>query len=117
METESLLLNFLLLLVSVVIAYATKLIREKMRRDDIQLALDIAETAAYAIEQLSRNRSFGGKTKLAAAMSHAKRLGERVGIRLTDEEWRILIEHAVYEINRSKESLRGGTGDESGQVG
>jgi hypothetical protein len=117
METESLLLNVLLLLVSAVIAYATKLIREKMRREDIELALDIAETAAYAIEQLSRNRPFGGKTKLAAAISHARRLGERVGVRLTDEEWRILIEHAVYEINRNKERLRGGTGEESGQVG
>jgi hypothetical protein len=117
METESLLLNALLLLVSAAIAYAARTLREKMRREDIELALDIAETAAYAIEQLSRNRSFGGKTKLAAAISHAKRLGERVGIRLTDEEWRILIEHAVYEINRNKESVRGRTGDEPRQVG
>jgi hypothetical protein len=114
---QEILFNVVLLLISALVAYATQFIRKRMAQRDIETALLIAEIAVGAVEQISRHRGFSDKTRLAAAMTHAKRMAQRAGIVQTDEQWRALIEHAVGEMNRARDDLRGRDGTEHGQVG
>ena len=69
---------------------------------DAQLtkARQIAEFAVQAVEQLAPGTGAQARQKFNDAMSRAYDLAEAHGINLTEEQWRTLIEKAVYEIQQ-----------------
>ncbi len=55
-------------------------------------------------------RTAGGPAKLAAALAQAEALGRGVGISYSSEQWRTLVEQAVFTFNREwKQPSNGGT--------
>lgn len=102
---RELVIELLLLVITLAVSYATVVIRQRFKQDEIERALRVARIVVDAVEQIAAQ--YPGKVRLAQALVHARRIGERAGVRLTDDEWRILIEHAVRELKRAEQEVRG----------
>jgi hypothetical protein len=70
----------------------------------LDIATEIAERATKAVEQiyggLSPDERANADTKLQAAQTRARELAARMGITLSDDQLRTLIEQAVREMKR-----------------
>ncbi|MDI3298278.1 MAG: phage holin, LLH family [Bacillota bacterium] len=79
----------------VVAGYVAAWVRQHVTAARWQRAQDIARTAVWAVEQMAPGLGLRAKAKLDQALQAARRLAASHGLRLTDDEWRSLIEAAV----------------------
>lgn len=78
-------------------------LRSRMSEQDLWKARQIAEFAVAAVEQLAPGTGAQARQKFDDAMGRAYDLAASHGIDLSAEEWRTLIEQAVYELNKVHE--------------
>jgi hypothetical protein len=84
--------------------FAVNWLKAHTSQKQLDIATEIAGRAARAVEQiyggLSTDERANADTKLQAAQTRARELGARMGITLSDDQLRTLIEQAVHEMNR-----------------
>lgn len=88
------------LLGTVITGVLVPYLRSRISEQDLWKARQIAEFAVAAVEQLAPRTGDGARVKFDRAMERAYELAKSHGIELSAEEWRTLIEQAVYEMNR-----------------
>lgn len=102
-DYSDLLYQILSLLVAAVAAFVVPYIRKwllaKISAEQLVTAVHVAKVAVKAVEQTQL--MIRGKAKLSAALQVAKSYAKRLGINLTDEQWRALLEQAVQEMNQA----------------
>lgn len=94
-------------------------LRAQLGEANLVKALEIAQVAVAAVEQLAPGAGDSAREKFADALDRARSLAAAHGIDLTDEQWQTLIERAVYEIQDIEMVLDGLEvyGDEGQGVG
>ncbi len=92
-------------------------LRSRMSEQDLWKARQIAEFAVAAVEQLAPESGAKAREKFDDAMGRAYELARTHGIDLSAEEWRTLIEQAVYEMNRAAEAIDVATSEPAALAG
>lgn len=110
-EIQELLAQVLTLVVIALLSLAAdalrKWLRQRFSHEQLATAMDVARIAAGAVEQMYRRATgVDPKAKFDQAMQHVRALGEQKGLKLTDDQWRALLEAAVREINATKDLAR-----------
>ncbi|MDI3341842.1 MAG: phage holin, LLH family [Sphaerobacter sp.] len=85
----------------VVAGYVAAWVRQHVTAAQWQRAQDIARTAVWAVEQVAPRLRIQGEAKLQRALEDARRLAAAHGLRLTDQQWRSLIESAVKDLKQA----------------
>lgn len=94
--------TLLTLLLSVSLGLLTRWLRARFAADQLQTAADIAKLVVRAVEQIGERLGIHGEQKLAQALEFVRALAAAKGLRFTDDQWRLLLEAAVQEINENR---------------
>ena len=62
-------------------------------------AIEFTKIVVEGVEQIAKNLGWDSQEKLNQALAKLRAWGEKNGIKYTDEQWKIIIEHAVYALN------------------
>lgn len=71
----------------------------------IDTAEQIARIAVGATEQMAKTAGWDAGQKFSSALQDVRALGEKHGIRFSDEQWKTLIERQVREMQRLDAAL------------
>ena len=88
-------------LVTTVLTLLGLYLQQKMGGEKLGKAYSIAATAVECVEQFVVDAH--GEAKMQAAIRYMKNLATRYGPKLTDDQWRILGEQAVFAMNQAME--------------
>jgi hypothetical protein len=69
------------------------------------LGLEIARVVVMAVEQVARATGYGSIEKLTVATDKARALSQSYGLHLSEEQWQVLIEKAVYELHQFAQAI------------
>lgn len=101
-EWSDLLYQILSLLVTALAVIVLPAIRKwllaRISAEQLATAMGVARIVVRAVEQTLP--LVKGAPKLNAALQNARQYAERLGLKLTDEQWKSLLEQAVLEMNR-----------------
>lgn len=100
MDITSALIDLVLAVTTIVGGALVTLIRRHFSTAQIGLAERIASIAVSATEQMAKAAGWDASAKLKSAMQDARDLGTKHGVRLTDEQWRTLLEQEVQRLRR-----------------
>lgn len=84
---------------------ARKALAERLGPQRAGLAAQIAAQAVRAVEQVAARNGWNSTTKLNEALAWARELAAQHGVALDDQQWRILIEAAVHDLNTAWTTL------------
>lgn len=105
-KLAELLLVLLQLVILVVIqGFVIPWLRRNMQKHEWDLAAKIAQAAVEAVEQLAAKGVLNPQRKFDEAMMRIREFSERLGIKLTDEQWAMLIEQAVKAMKDAGKEL------------
>jgi len=82
----------------------------------IDTAEQIARIAVGATEQMAKTAGWDSGQKLRSALQDVRALGEKHGIRFSDEQWRTLIERQVREMQRLDAALHPSPPDSTPEI-
>ena len=88
-------------LVTTVLTLLGLYLQQKMGGEKLSKAYSVMTTAVEFVEQTATN--LYGEAKMQTAVAWAKNLAARYGLSLTDDQWRILGEQAVFAMNQAME--------------
>lgn len=94
------LIDLVLAVSTVALGALVTLIRKHFTVKQIELAESIAGIAVAATEQMAKAAGWNPSQKLKSALGDARDLGAKHGVRLTDEQWRTLVEQEVANLKR-----------------
>lgn len=104
-DITSALVDLVLAVTTIVGGAAVTLIRRHFSAAQISLAERIAGIAVGSAEQMAASAGWNGSQKLTSAMQDARDLGAKHGVKLTDEQWRSLLEQEVMRLHRLNDAL------------
>lgn len=90
--------NLLRIALITLAGYAANWVRTHHAQTQLKIAGSIAQTVVQAAEQIGEKLGWTGPQKYTEALNYAKSLATRVGLRLTDQEWRAVLESAVVDL-------------------
>ena len=94
------LVDLILATSTVALGALVTLIRRHFSVQQIELAEKIASIAVSSTEQMAKASGWNPGQKLKSALQDARDLGAKHGVRLTDEQWRTLVEQEVANMKR-----------------
>lgn len=80
------------------LALAWPLVRRYLTRRQIEAIEEIAAIVVRATEVQGRDRT--SATKMKDAVTRAQFISKRRGVKATDDEWKVAINEAVYQMKR-----------------
>jgi hypothetical protein len=87
--------------ISTVLILVGQYVSQRVGGEKLSKAYSVAAAAVECVEQFVTK--VHGEAKAQAAIRYAKNLAARYGLNLTGDQWRILIEQAVYAMNQARE--------------
>ena len=113
MDTQTLIYNILkdviALAGTILITYVTAYVNQHFKSKQVSDAKQIANIAVAFTEQVASTMGFKGPEKYNSALTKAKDLATKYGIKMTDDQWQGLIETAVGEMNSLWNGSKGAT--------
>lgn len=104
MDIQNLLYNLLLSIISIatpiLIGYAVTFIKQHTSAQQLKNAMSIATNSVEYAQQISKTLGLDNEAKLNSALASAKELATKYGIKLTDDQWKALLEPAVSGLKK-----------------
>lgn len=94
------LIDLVLAMTTIFGGYLVAYVRRHASAATIDTAEQLARIAVGATEQMAKSAGWNPSQKLTSALQDVRALGEKHGIRFSDEQWRTLIERQVREMQR-----------------
>lgn len=107
LDPTSIAFAVILVLIALTIPTGYKLTRLLISRMENQTIAEVALNIVTAIEQFL---VIDNEEKLALAMSNLKRFTEQIGLKFNDEQIRMIVEAAVFQMKRQKNGDRPNNG-------
>jgi len=111
MELQNLLYNIFLSVISIatpiLIGYAVNFIKQHTSAQNLKTAMSIASNSVEYAQQISKALGLDNEAKLNSALASAKQLATNYGVKLTDDQWKALLEPAVSGIKKGLVELKG----------
>lgn len=104
-DMVQLLAPMLTVLLPVLVGFIVQFIRRRFNHDEIALGMQIARIVVDAAEQVGNAAGYSPREKFLRALYDAKQFSERVGLRLTEQQWTALIEAAVLALQKAQTDL------------
>jgi len=109
MDFNTLVYNTLLTIITtglpVVIAYLVSFIRQHTNAKQLNTAKIIATNAVTYVNQVSKDLGIDNSVKLSSALNSANQLAKKYGVKLDDNQWRLLLESSVLEVKKGLNEL------------
>jgi hypothetical protein len=113
MDTQILVYNILKDIIAlagtILIGFITAYVNQHFTATQVSNAKQVATIAVTFAEQIANSMGFKGQDKYNSALSKAKDLATKYGVKMTDDQWQGLIEAAVKEMNHIWNSSNGAT--------
>lgn len=71
----------------------------KLGAEKRKQAIEIAKIIVDGVEQIAKKAGWDSQEKLNQAIANLRAWGEKNGIKYTDEQWRFIIEQAVFALD------------------
>ena len=109
MELQEMIYNIMLTIITasmpVLVGFLVAFINQHTNAQQLKTAQSIATNGAIFAQQVSKDLGFNPEQKFNSALASAKTLGEKYGIKLSDDQWKNLIEPSVNEIKKGLNEL------------
>lgn len=109
------LVDLIQLLILVLGGMAVVYLRRHFSLQQLDKAREITYIAVNAVEMIARACNFDSKQKFEKAMAFVKEFAAKHGLKLTDEQWQVLIEAAVHRLKVVEEELTKPDSDNTSQ--
>lgn len=108
-QFTNLIYNILLTLVTtatpILVGYLVVFIRQHLSAKQLETAKVIASNGVVYAQQVSAQLGLDNQAKLNSALVSVKALASKYGVKLTDDQWKNLIEPAVNEFKKGLNEL------------
>lgn len=78
-----------------------QLLNNKLGKDKLDKAIVYVEQVVGFVEQISNQMGWNSQEKFNEAFTRIRAWAAKNGITYTDEEWRVLVEKAVFELTNA----------------
>lgn len=103
---QEILIGLIQIFALIVATYIAKWVKTHVSQKQMNLAIDIAQVAVAAVEQLAASRQVDVKEKFAKAVMLARDQAGKYGLTFTDDQWKQLIEAAVKAMKDAGEEIK-----------
>lgn len=86
------------ILFTIALYYLAKLVKSKMKADDLALIVSLADIAVNAVEKIAESKGWTGAEKYVHAIEYFKRLLEEKNLDVPESIWRPIIEASVNQL-------------------
>jgi len=104
MDFQTVLYNLLLTIITtatpLLVGYAVVFIRQHLSAQQLNTAKVIASNGVVFAQQVSKDLNLNNEAKFNSALASAKSLASKYGVKLSDEQWKNLLEPAYNELKK-----------------
>lgn len=86
------------ILFTVALYYLAKLVKSKMKAEDLALIVSLADIAVNAVEKMAQSKGWKGAEKYIHAVEYFKKLLEEKNLDVPENIWRPIIEASVNQL-------------------
>lgn len=86
------------ILFTVALYYLAKLVKSKMKAEDLALIVSLADIAVNAVEKIAQSKGWKGAEKYIHAVEYFKKLLEEKNLDVPENIWRPIIEASVNQL-------------------